>query len=256
MSRIRREARRLARAARLLAHFATGVVTAYPVFSLFEVTGFDRQRRRREAIVRAWMRVLLRILNVRLNVRGNIQPGAMLYCANHVSWLDIPCLRAVVDAAFVAKSEVRRWPLVGGLAARASTLFLKRGNHDATSQIADRMTWLLAAGKPVIVFPEGTSTDGATVLRLHARLYQAATRVHGYAQAVAVRYPRGQEPTRRLRSWARTTWRATCGDCSARKVSRRNCISAPRWRPKAASDACWQMPRAGKLSRRWNLTLM
>jgi 1-acyl-sn-glycerol-3-phosphate acyltransferase len=137
------------------------------------------------------MRALLRILNVSLHVRGNVQTGAVLYCANHVSWLDIPCLRAVVDATFVAKSEIRRWPLVGGLAARAGTLFLKRGNHDATNRIADRMTWLLAADKPVLVFPEGTSTDGSTVLRFHARLYQAAIRVHGQVQAVAVRYPRG-----------------------------------------------------------------
>jgi 1-acyl-sn-glycerol-3-phosphate acyltransferase len=189
MSRFRREACRLARAARLLVHLVAGILTAYPVFSLIEVTGFDRQRHRREAIVRAWMRGLLRILNVSLHVRGNIQTGAVLYCANHVSWLDIPCLRAVVDAAFVAKSEVRQWPLVGGLAARAGTLFLKRGNHDTTSEIAERMTWLLAANKPVIVFPEGTSTDGSAVLRFHARLYQAASRIDGYAQAVAIRYP-------------------------------------------------------------------
>jgi 1-acyl-sn-glycerol-3-phosphate acyltransferase len=192
MIRFRREARRLARGARLLAHLAAGLVTAYPVFSLLEVTGFDHQHRRREALVRAWMRGLLRILNVNLRVRGNIQPGAALYCANHVSWLDIPCLRAVVDAAFVAKSEVRRWPLVGGLAARAGTLFLERGNHGATSRIAEHMTWLLAAGKPAVIFPEGTSTDGSTVLRFHARLYQAATRIDGHVQAVAIRYPRGK----------------------------------------------------------------
>lgn len=191
MNEIRREARRLARAVFLLAHIAGGAVTAYLVFPFINLTGIDRHRCHREAIIRAWMRVLLRILNVNLYVRGNIQTGAVLYCANHVSWLDIPCLRAVVDAAFVAKSEVRRWLLVGGLAARAGTLFLKRGSHDATSQVADRMTWLLAANKPVIVFPEGTSTDGSTVLRFHARLYQAAIRINGHAQAIAIRYPRG-----------------------------------------------------------------
>jgi 1-acyl-sn-glycerol-3-phosphate acyltransferase len=192
MIRVRREARRLARGARLLAHLAIGILMTYPVFFLIEVTGFDRQRHRREALVRAWMRGLLRILNVNLRVRGNIQPGAALYCANHVSWLDIPCLRAIVDAAFVAKSEVRRWPLVGGLAARAGTLFLRRGNHGTTSRIAERMTWLLAAGRTVIIFPEGTSTDGSSVLRFHARLFQAATRIDGHVQAVAIRYPRGK----------------------------------------------------------------
>lgn len=192
MSPVSREARRLARAVLLLAHLAGGVLTAHPIFSLFALTGIDPHGRRRAAMVRAWMRTLLRILNVNLHVRGRIQTGAVLYCANHVSWLDIPCLRAVVDAAFVAKSEVRRWPVVGSLAARAGTIFLRRGDHDATSQVADQMTWLLAANRPVIVFPEGTSTDGSTVLRFHPRLYQAATRINGHAQAVAIRYPRGK----------------------------------------------------------------
>jgi lyso-ornithine lipid O-acyltransferase len=192
MSPVRREAHRLARATRLLAHLAAGLLTAYPVLFFLEVTGSDRQRRRRETLVRIWMRGLLRILNVNLRVRGNIQPGAVLYCANHVSWLDIPCLRATEDAAFAAKSEVRRWPLVGGLPARAGTLFLRRGNHDASNQIADRITWLLTANKSVIVFPEGTSTDGSTVLRFHARLFQAANRIDGHVQAVAIRYPRGR----------------------------------------------------------------
>ena len=109
------------RAASLLAHLAGGVLIAYPVFSLLALAGIDPHGRQRAAIVRAWMRALLRILNVSLYVRGHIQSGAVLYCANHVSWLDIPCLRSIVDAAFVTKSEVRRWPLVGGLAARAGT---------------------------------------------------------------------------------------------------------------------------------------
>jgi 1-acyl-sn-glycerol-3-phosphate acyltransferase len=191
MSPVRREARRLVRAAVLLTHLAGGVLTAYPVFSLFALTGIDPHGRRRAAMVRAWMRTLLRILRVSVRVHGDIRTGAVLYCANHVSWLDIPCLRAIVDAAFVAKSEVRRWPLVGSLAARAGTLFLKRGNPEATNEIADRMTWLLTANKSVIVFPEGTSTDGSSVLRFHARLYQPASRVDGHVQAVAIRYPRG-----------------------------------------------------------------
>lgn len=191
MNEIRREARRIVRAVSLLAHLAGGVGAAYLGFPLMSLAGIDRHGLQREAIVRAWMRGLLRILNVNLRVRGNIQTGAVLYCANHVSWLDIPCLRAVVDATFVAKSEVRRWPLVGGLAARAGALFLKRGSHEATSEIADSMTWRLAANKSVIIFPEGTSTDGSTVLRFHARLYQSASRIDGYAQAIAIRYPRG-----------------------------------------------------------------
>lgn len=189
MSDIRREARRLARAALLLAHLTGGAVTTHLVFPLAGLSGLDRHGRWRAATVRAWMRTLLRILNVKLRVHGTIRHGAVLYCANHVSWLDIPCLRAILDAAFIAKAEVRRWPLVGGMAARAGSLFLARGERAATDRVTEHMTWRLAAGAPVIVFPEGTSTDGSGVLRFHARLYQAATRLHGHVQAVAIRYP-------------------------------------------------------------------
>lgn len=191
MRRLRREARRLARSVLLFAHLAVGALACHAVFPLVELTRVDRSGRWRETVIRFWMRVLLRILRVKLRVKGSIRGGAVLYCANHVSWLDIPCLRAVVDAAFIAKAEVRRWPLLGGMAARAGTMFLARGDGTATHLVAERMTWLLAAHKPVIVFPEGTSTDGTTVLRFHARLYQAATRINGHAQAVAIRYPRG-----------------------------------------------------------------
>lgn len=190
MNDIRREARRLARATLLLGHLAAGAITTHLVFPLAAVSGLDRHDRWRATTVRAWMRALLRILNVNLRVHGIPRGGAVLICANHVSWLDIPCLRAVVDAGFIAKEEVRRWPLVGGMAARAGTLFLARGERDATSRVTEHMTWRLAAGAPIIVFPEGTSTDGTGVLRFHARLYQAATRQHGHVQAVAIRYPR------------------------------------------------------------------
>lgn len=109
MNDIRREARRLARAALLLGHLAAGAVTTHLVFPLAAVSGLDRHGRWREVTVRAWMRALLRILNVNLRVHGTIRHGTVLYCANHVSWLDIPCLRAILDTAFVAKAEVRRW---------------------------------------------------------------------------------------------------------------------------------------------------
>jgi 1-acyl-sn-glycerol-3-phosphate acyltransferase len=185
-----REARRVWRLARLITHVVAGVLVAHSVFVVLGIARLDRAGHRRASIVRWWMRRLLVIINVRVQLEGRIQAGPILYCANHISWLDIPCLRAIVDAAFVSKEEVRRWPVIGRLAAVAGTLFLKRGERDASAHTADHMTWSLAAHRPVIIFPEGTTTDGRELRRFHARLYQAAVRTDGHVQAVAIRYHR------------------------------------------------------------------
>jgi len=118
---------------------------------------------------------------------GAIHPAPALVVANHISWLDIPCLFACTDGVFVAKRDVARWPLIGALAAAVGTLFLARGQESSTA--AERMTWLLAAGERVVIFPEGTSTDGAGVSIFHARLFQAAIRAGSAVQAVAIHYP-------------------------------------------------------------------
>jgi 1-acyl-sn-glycerol-3-phosphate acyltransferase len=187
-SRARRELRRAERAARLLAHLVFGLAAAptlLPLLATPPLRGQGREHR----LVRWWMRRLLRILNVHVRLEGRIAQGRVLHVANHISWLDIPCLRAVLDGHFVAKSEVRDWPLIGYLAARAGTVFLRRGELNATAEAADRLTWRLARGGRVIVFPEGTTTNGRELRHFHARLFQAAIRTQGSVQAVALAYP-------------------------------------------------------------------
>jgi 1-acyl-sn-glycerol-3-phosphate acyltransferase len=131
---------------------------------------------------RRWSRQLLDILGIRLAghprgmARGReeaLAPGS-LFIANHVSWLDIFALNAVRPMAFVAKSEVRGWPLAGWLAANTDTLFLRRGQRGQTHAINRRIAELLAAGKDVAIFPEGTTTDGSVVLPFHGALLQPA----------------------------------------------------------------------------------
>jgi 1-acyl-sn-glycerol-3-phosphate acyltransferase len=184
-----RETRRLWRLARLVAHVLVGAVIAHAVFGMWMLIGVDRDQRRRRALVRWWNHGVLRVLNVHLRLEGQIASGAVLYTANHISWLDIPCLRAVVDAAFVAKDEVRRWPVIGRLSEQAGTIFLRRGEHSASNETAEHMTWSLARRRPVIVFPEGTTSEGHTVRYFYGRLYQSAVRTQGVVQAVAIAYP-------------------------------------------------------------------
>lgn len=182
-----REARRLARFAHLLAHVLIGAAAAHTLLPL--LTRRESDPAQAHALVRWWNRRLVRILNLQLVVEGEISRCPTLFVANHISWLDIPCLRAMIDVAFVSKEEVRRWPVVGSMAARAGTVFFARGNKDVTALTADRMTWTLTQRRHLLIFPEGTTSDGRGLRHFHARLYQAAVRTRACVQAVALSYP-------------------------------------------------------------------
>jgi 1-acyl-sn-glycerol-3-phosphate acyltransferase len=103
----------------------------------------------------------------------HVVPGCLLV-ANHVSWIDIFVINALAPAAFVAKEEVRRWPVIGWLAARHDTVFLRRGSRGHARIINQEIADILAQGKLVAVFPEGTTTDGTALLHFHAALIQPA----------------------------------------------------------------------------------
>lgn len=182
-TRLRRETRRLLRATRLAGHLLLGALLAHTVL------GRRVRAQRQDALVRWWARGILRILDVRLEIEGRVSAEPVLFAANHVSWLDIPCLRAAFDAEFVAKQEVARWPVIGRMAGLAGTLFLNRGERDASLIAANNMSRALAAGRSVAIFPEGTTGDGRRLGRFHARLYQAAIRARRPVQAVAISYP-------------------------------------------------------------------
>ena len=184
---MRRAWRRLRRSLWLVALLAFGALLytfwLAPLARLQPRTAATRRAR----VVRGWMRSLVRGLGVHVQCAGTLHPAAALLVANHISWLDIPCLFACTDGVFVAKSDVARWPLIGALAAGIGTLFLARGQEAGAT--AERMTWLLAQGERVVIFPEGTSTDGTGVGVFHARLFQAAIRAGTVVQAVAIHYP-------------------------------------------------------------------
>lgn len=188
MNRTWRETRRAGRCVRVLWHLLVAVGAAHGVLPLMHAARLPRRHDIQRRMVRAWMRKLCRILGLRIHVTGAIDSRPTLFVANHVSWLDIPCLLATVDAAFIAKHEVAAWPVIGRMAARIGTLFLRRG-HGSSARTGDRMTWRLAQGQHLAIFPEGTTTDGTRIGRFHARLYQAAIRTHSRVQAVAIAYP-------------------------------------------------------------------
>jgi len=91
-----------------------------------------------------------------------------------VSWIDIYVINAALPSAFVSKAEVRDWPVIGWLAAKNDTIFLRRGSRGHAKIVNQEIGELLGRGRHVAVFPEGTTTDGRSLLHFHAALLQPA----------------------------------------------------------------------------------
>lgn len=159
-----------------------GLLTELAVFP-----ALGRARRRR--VVGAWSRGLMRLCGVRLRCLGEpVMSGAVLWVANHVSWVDIFVLNSVRTTSFVAKSDIRRWPVIGLLVAWAGTLFIDRHHRHAVRDAGRQMLACLDEGDAVGLFPEGTTTDGADVLPFHAGLFDAAVKSGVPTQPVALRF--------------------------------------------------------------------
>ncbi|CAD7374856.1 lysophospholipid acyltransferase family protein [Xanthomonas arboricola] len=141
-----------------------------------------------ELMIRWWQGNLMRIFGFRLRRFGTPLPGATLFVANHVSWVDISMLHSQRVMGFVAKREIAGWPLVGWLATKGQTIFHQRGNTESLGGVLQEMLLRLQSGKPVGVFPEGRTRGGTEVGPFHARIFQAAVEAGVPVQPVALRY--------------------------------------------------------------------
>jgi 1-acyl-sn-glycerol-3-phosphate acyltransferase len=142
-----------------------------------------------EAWVQAWSQHLRALWGIHLKVLG--QPaiaGPMLLVANHISWLDIVVMHAARHCRFVSKSDVQRWPLIGTLASGCDTLFIERTNRRDAMRVVRDMTQALQNGDVVAIFPEGTTSDGLSLLPFHANLIQAAIAADAPVQPMAMKF--------------------------------------------------------------------
>lgn len=168
----------------ILAHLSLGVVmtllTARP----------DRRSgeyRHNPYFTSWWHERLLRILRIEVEEIGHRPSPPALLVANHVSWMDIPIIGALVHTSFLSKYEVREWPVVGWLAATTGTLFIKRGSGQANS-ITKGIAEQLNADGLLTMFPEGTTTDGSDVRPFFSRLFGAALETGTRVIPVGLRY--------------------------------------------------------------------
>lgn len=142
-----------------------------------------------DGVARAWASALLWVCGIRVRTQGQ-RPvrEPQLIVSNHVSWLDIVVINSVLPSSFVAKSEVRRWPVVGWLVAGAGTVFIERSRRHAVRDVVVALQSRFAQGEPVGLFPEGTTSDGAGLLPFYASLLEPALVTGVPVQPVALRY--------------------------------------------------------------------
>jgi 1-acyl-sn-glycerol-3-phosphate acyltransferase len=157
------------RIGRMALHLMDGITTCAFVFPFI---GTEK----RNMHVRNWSRKLLAICHVSVQMApGSAVPleQGMIVC-NHISWLDIFVINALYPCRFVAKAEIRDWPLAGWLVAQAGTVFIARGNKRELRNIFKGLVHALQDGQRVAFFPEGTTAAQGTLLPFHANLFEAA----------------------------------------------------------------------------------
>jgi len=169
---------------RVILHLLAGLATCALVFPLTDTGG-------RQARIKRWSFRLLQLCGVRLEVSpdgGAVPAERALIVSNHISWLDIFVINALHPCYFVAKSDIRDWPLIGWLCERAGTIFIARGKLRDVRRIYQGLVASLHAGNHVAFFPEGTTAAQGSLLPFHANLFEAAIEAQVPVQPYALRY--------------------------------------------------------------------
>lgn len=162
-------------------HLLSGVLQ---VALLFHLAGEPLRQRLKQT----WSRQLVGLLGIRIDGRGVTGMEHGLLVGNHISFIDVFVINALLPSAFVAKSEVAQWPVIGWLARRAGTVFIERGSRRAAHHTHQLMLQALATGRRLAIFPEGTTTAGDGVLPFHGALFQSAIDAGVAVHAIAISY--------------------------------------------------------------------
>lgn len=174
--------------------FAVMTIVLLPVQELAVLFGWSVQRR----IATFYHRAVLRILGIRVHAHAAMAGARpLLIVANHVSWKDIPVLASIGYVSFIAKSDMRGWPLFGALARLQHTVFVEREAKGKAGKQADEIAGRIADGDAMVLFPEGTTAGGNRILRFKSSLFGAAQMVaheaHGetvWVQPLSIAYTR------------------------------------------------------------------
>lgn len=154
-------------------------------------------KERKLQAIKDWSQKTLNIIGIQV-VHEATSPQAdslnmpRLVVANHVSWVDALIIQTIQPSIFVAKSEVRSWPIVGNIATACGVVYVDRGSPSSARRMVDDVASALHHGYCVAGFPEGTSSEGSTVSLFHANLFEAAINHNIQVQPLAIRYTNPQ----------------------------------------------------------------
>ncbi len=172
------------RGIRLVIHLLYGLLIAATILSFFKPE-------KRDKIISYWSRGLVGIFNIRLIVQGDRptwQSRGILFIANHISWFDIFALNSVRTIRFIAKLDIRGWPILGWFVEKGNTLFIDRSKRSEATRMVEITAKALENGDLLAFFPEGTTTDGTHLLPFKASLIQAAINTQTTVWPVAIQY--------------------------------------------------------------------
>jgi 1-acyl-sn-glycerol-3-phosphate acyltransferase len=142
----------------------------------------------RHLIFQSWSSVLLHIVGARVVVSGKPPKRPFFLVSNHLSYLDIPVLASRIPGVFVAKKEIRSWPVIGFLCYCMGTIFIDRSSRRDIPRVLARLDRVMRFGEGVMIFPEGTSSQGASVLPFRPPLLEAAAASDVPVSCAALRY--------------------------------------------------------------------
>ena len=183
------------------------IVLAFAVVTLpllpLQMIAHRLERLWHKALPHWWQKFMCRLLGLKVTVSGTLAEGRpLLLISNHVSWSDILVLGSVAEVSFIAKSEVQGWPLFGSFAKLQRTIFIERDRRHKTADQASEIAERLRDGDILVLFAEGTTSDGNRVLPFKSALFGAARAAldvkngeavdHVLVQPVSVAYTRVQ----------------------------------------------------------------
>jgi 1-acyl-sn-glycerol-3-phosphate acyltransferase len=187
-------ATRLYRISHILIHTIVGLTIAAFVLPFIKKNSTLR-------LIKWWCGGLLRAFNIRVITYGNVpapNTQGVMFVANHISWSDIHALNSLIPLRFIAKSDIKDWPIFGYLVQKANTLFIDRSKRQEAGRIVKATAESLNAGDNLCFFPEGTTTDGTgtgangskdkLVLPFKGSVLQAAINANTHVWPVAIRY--------------------------------------------------------------------
>ena len=170
--------------------FAVGFFSSYAlVESSVSIPFLARARRllARGAWLHRWCSFACRVIGIRVTTCGSMPTSGLLVC-NHLSYLDVIVLSSIGPCVFVAKHDVAGWPFFSWLARAAGTIFVDREHPLAAGFAVNQIRAAITTGLPVVLFPEGTSSDGSTVLPFKSSLLESAVQLRCPVAAAAIEY--------------------------------------------------------------------